>query len=394
MVKDNTRKQILNDIFYIVFYTVCMKPYMFNYYPLLDRFANIGRICFLAWYLAVYFIEIFRGNYKKYRAASIILIMNFIILIATISHHGNYHNCFIAMISTVILSIFLANNIRDIRNVVKDWFWIIYVFILINFINLFIGADMREDFLPVYFLGSKNNWGVLIPEYFLIIYLYQYFFPYNKRNIYVPIAIIIFTVIFTNSTTAVIELAIFAICIFFYNSKVIRRIANYWILLLIYAATNWVLLSGALLTRLTYFFEAILAKGSSSFLARIKMWESGLNIFINHPFLGIGKMNERMWAENVRAVSYHTQLHNQIVEYLATGGLALFLTYVYFLVLCGKQLDKYNNGNKVCYFFVVISFITNISVISEGKYYADFYLPFLFIFFIEFILSAKNESRK
>ena len=377
-------------LLYAFFFFICLKPFGINYYNILDNAMNVAKIIMFAYYFLFYCISICTGKIKRFKCTNILILLYLAVTIPTIVYNGDYFRRIMEMASTVMLSIFIEKNKKDIGDILTSWFWVITLYMPINLLSIASGAVAFEESMAIYFLGSKNTWGSLLPIYcFIIYYVYQ---KNNKTKKYAQFALILMAanVIVTRSTTAMVELVILAFFWLLKDKKLIRKISGYWLLLSIYAALNLALLSSAWWGNIIGYLDAYFSKGSFSFTARTRMWQAGIDLFLSHPLFGVGKLTEKVWTSNILGVGYHTQLHNQIVEYLATGGLCLFGIYVVLLILAGKNLQKYH-VQGIAYFMIISIFLQNIGVLTEAKYFAEFYVLFILSFYIEFLLADRKK---
>lgn len=365
-----------------------MKPMMFNYWETVDDIVNVIKIGLFALFLCSWLAKCFgKRNYSQ--GTIIVILMHLTILVSTVMHHGNLYRWAVEMLSPVSIALFLDLYIDDFRSIIRIWSKFIIIFLIINVITLITGGYQNDDWLIDYFLGSKNTFAAVFSMYIVILYL-QYFFErhFYKKMIFC-IGLMLIAIVVTLSTTMVISAVVFSSMWFLKNNSLFRKFIQYKYLLPIYLLLNVVMLSPDYWDLYINYLDANLEKGSSSFLPRLYMWEGGLKIFMENPILGIGKMTEDIWVNHIEYAGFHFQLHNQIVEYMATGGIILIslLLLLYTKVaICFKNTQK----NDFAYILTIVCFTVNVSTLSEGKYGGDFLIVFLLVFYLHRIVTLKN----
>lgn len=192
----------------------------------------------------------------------------------------------------------------------------------------------------------------------------------------------------TRSSTMLLEFSIFIILLLCKNNRIIRWVIDYRILLLSFIVLNLLLIVYALnndLDVITDYLDYDTDKGSGSFLTRIKMWIASIDIIKANPIFGIGRMAENTWIAYVGVGDYKTQLHNQIVEYLVSGGIVLLTILIAVYVLAAHNLHKYRR-NSIVVIITLICFSLNIANIMEAYYNALFYFPFLMTGYLPLVI--------
>lgn len=374
---------------YSLFFIFCLKPIGLNYYDTIDTIINMTKIVMVV-YFCVYFIYcFFYGKNHHFVCTYIIFFMYLAVLVPTIVNHGDYFSRIMEMLSTLMLSVFFEKNKSNISEILVSWFVVISIYVTLNIVSVIAGGVAYNESLAIYFLGSKNSFGSLLPLYFFIIY---YYYQLNSKHKFFPgvvFFILVVNVVITLSTTAIVELVLLFIILVIKEVNFIKKITGYWSLLFIYSIANIILLSSFFWNIASIYLDTYFLKGAFSFLARTRMWQTGISLFLEHPFWGNGKLKEDVWSNYFYDVSFHTQLHNQVVEYLSTGGVVLFGIYCILLFVTGLNLNKYHS-DKIGGMLIVSIFLQNIGVLTEAKYFAEFFLLFILSFYAKYFISKKN----
>jgi len=114
------------------------------------------------------------------------------------------------------------------------------------------------------------------------------------------------------------------------------------------------------------------------------MWERGLQLFCENPIWGVGKLTENQWSQFIHVIGYKTQLHNQFVEYLTTGGIVLFILLLCFYVCIGNKMYLVHN-TSLSYMLCIVCYSVAMAGLMEGRYNAEYYLPFFLTYYVLYI---------
>lgn len=378
------------ELFYSVVFFTFFRPFMFNYWNYLDLATNLLLIVIFFFLVTKRIITV---NKKIDITTKLIIAMHFIILIPTIIGYGNLYRWAVTMIPPVGVALFIELYRKDLRRIISVWFRITVIFLIINLITIMTGGIENEDWLTDYFLGSKDLFNTVFANLLTIVYLEWEFCKTKKNQIKLCLIIMFISIILTKSTTMLVELVLFAVLLLFKNFRIVKKLFTSWSALVIYAVANFLLLNATLWPYYWEFLDKYLEKGSGSMAARSRMWYAGLNIFSENPLFGVGKMTEDIWLNKVATIGFHNQLHNQVVEYLCTGGLLLLVAYIIFLIVVGNQINKIRSTD-IGFVCMIIYFVLIIASLSTGIYSADYYFPFLLAYYLakDREKGIKNES--
>ena len=383
----NSRKK---RIFYILVFISVFKPAIFNYWDFVDLLANGFSILFFLLFLSLFLLKFIKKR-EVNKMTILIMLLHIIVFLSTYFHQGNIKHWGMALVSSGTLAFFLELYAEDIKNIIINWFPVVELFLLFNIISIFTGGIENDDWLTDYFLGSKNTFEVVFASYLVVIYLYGKSENSNIIHLMVCYSLMIIAIMMTRSSTMLIEFGVFVILLFIKEIPLIRRLVEYRYLLSIFIVSNFALILYALNTDLDIivdYLEYETDKGSSSLGVRLEMWIAGMDIIINNPLFGIGRMSEDMWILLVNVGDYKTQLHNQIIEYLVSGGIILLIVLFSIYYLAAYNLHKYGREGVVI-LLTLVCFSLNIANMMEAYYNALFYFPFLLTGYLPYITESK-----
>lgn len=376
-----------NFLYTLVFVSV-FKPNMFNYWDVADLFANALSVIFFLSFSLIFLFKFLR-KHEVNMMTVLIMLIHIIVLLSTYFHQGNLKHWGMALVSSGTLALFLELYANDIKSIVKVWFPIVEVFLFINILTVLTGGIANDDWLTDYFLGSKNTFEVVFATYLLIIYLNKELCHKKHFHYIFCYLLMIIAIMATRSATMVMEFGIFCILLLGKNSPLTRWIIDYRLLLSAFIAICAILIILALnsdLYIISDYLEYETDKGSSSFLVRLKMWIAGVELINAYPVFGIGRMSEVTWITYVGVGDYKTQLHNQVIEYLVSGGIILLSILLAIYVLAAYNLHKYKR-NGVIVIMTLICFSLNIANLMEAYYNALYFFPFLLTGYLPCILN-------
>jgi len=376
-------KSDFKDILYILVFISLFRPYIVNHWDIIDFLTNALRIFVFLFLLTNWIIRCLKG-YRPRVITLLMIGMQLSILFSTIINHGNYYRWLLEMLSPISLVFFLEQyvaSISDLRNLINNWFYIIVTFLTLNIISILLGGYKNEDWLTDYFLGSKDTFNMVFALYAVIIYIQLILFPNSKNLVIYCFVNILISILLTMSTTMFVEMIMVSGLWTFRKVSLVNKLLDYRLILLFYLISGIVLLLPEFHELFFGFLDNNLDKGSGSVQARVTMWESGFLIFLQHSIWGIGKMTEAMWNMNVIRIPFHYQLHNQFIEYLATGGFVLFSIYFLILIFSGRNLMKYRK-TSLGFFMMIIYFTLLIASLMTGVYSSEFYFVFVLSFYI------------
>ena len=124
------------------------------------------------------------------------------------------------------------------------------------------------------------------------------------------------------------------------------------------------------------------------------MVQIGMNLFKQHPFLGVGMDNAKIYTEPAFGVANY-YLHNNYVELLADGGmvgLAVYYSiYAVILVKLWKNRDFTTGEFNIVFLILILRLILDYGMVSYESKNTYFYL---LIFYLEYKKRASIAKQK
>ncbi len=129
-----------------------------------------------------------------------------------------------------------------------------------------------------------------------------------------------------------------------------------------------------------------------------KLYKSGISVFKNHPFIGVGNKNYRIETcdevKNIEHKNYHclTHPHQIYIELLSEHGMfgtAIILSIIFYLLFrLLKQIIKSQNYLQIgAFIFIFLNFVP---LLPSGSFFNDFNLT---LFMINFsLMYAVNKE--
>lgn len=149
--------------------------------------------------------------------------------------------------------------------------------------------------------------------------------------------------------------------------------------------------------RMAGMLSTILGRGAadSSTVTRLRLIEIGMDVFKEHPFIGLGIDNTSILAAGIfNKESYY--LHNNFVEMLANGGIVGFALYYFFYAYVLGGMIKYRDFNdkeyNICLTLLLLVLIMDYGVVSylnKGIYI----FKIIFLFQLKKLRKNKGEMR-
>ena len=119
-----------------------------------------------------------------------------------------------------------------------------------------------------------------------------------------------------------------------------------------------------------------------SAMIRMSLAQLGLELFKQHPLLGVGIDNPRLYTYEVVGETYY--LHNNYMEILSSGGIIGFISYywiyVKLLISYIRRRDFDDLQHCICFVILILLLIMDYGMVS---YYSKSTYIFLFLF-VEF----------
>ena len=285
------------------------------------------------------------------------------------------------------------------RDFLKIWFLIISIFVLDVYIEFFNGSNILG-------WGAKEIDGVIQPHaerivsFFkdepiagsfmsgFIFLIFFYFLKKFKKNKFIPfifLGITFFAIFFTgersNTIKVLIGIIIFLGVVDFikFRTKVLSFII--FLFCLFFAFNN----SQYLKTR--YYNQFINKIDNKEKFVKFtkqnlyfKLYNSGFEVFKNHPIFGVGNKNYRVvTCENDKKLNKpnyicQTHPHQIYIELLAEHGLigTIIILIIIYLLIHNVFFNALNSKNYIqlgCCIYVIINFVP---LLPSGSFFSDF----------------------
>lgn len=215
---------------------------------------------------------------------------------------------------------------------------------------------------------------------------------FNKRKYFLFLTIPIFvSMILTQSRNVYLAFFIcFVICTLVMNRKIL--VLGLGIIIL-----SAIFIPGEHLNR----FKSIVDPEHLSNKSRIVMWQTGLHMFLDRPFTGIGDNEFTEVYKSYKEIEYDSEgshLHNNFIMILATTGIFGFITWMtFFILILRKFLLFYKSPDD--YLVKLISFggiLLMISFFISGFFewnFGDHKAMSVFFFLLALPFAAANIFR-
>lgn len=246
-------------------------------------------------------------------------------------------------------------------------------------------------------LGICSAYSLLISLYYII---------YDKTHLWNIVMIPSIIMLAASGSRKAILMVIGGTLILFTLKNIDRRNVVRGMLRIVLAVLL-ILIVFIFLSRLSIFEEVkirmagmlstILGRGAadSSTVTRLRLIEIGMDVFKEHPFIGLGIDNTSILAAGIfNKESYY--LHNNFVEMLANGGIVGFALYYFFYVYVLGGMIKYRDFNdkeyNICLTLLLLVLIMDYGVVSylnKGIYI----FKIIFLFQLKKIRKNKGEMR-
>ncbi len=247
-------------------------------------------------------------------------------------------------------------------------------------------------------LGNVNSVGLMIGFAFIFT---SYYISSEKKYSLIPIATIMLPVILITGSRKAIILISGAVLLMVvirkglvFKSRVLKTtIAIILVLLLIFVTFNVEPLYQILGVRLEGFIQLFVdpSEIDSSLNTRIYMLQSGIDYFLEKPFLGYGINNYRfLYAEEVYGIE--TYSHNNIIELLVGIGLIGTIIYHYnlLLLLFRGMKNYYKKLNTDIYLPVIVITIMYILLSPTMIFYYSKHINIILILLGVIVMNEKK----
>lgn len=290
------------------------------------------------------------------------------IIIMTILNKGNIIYAFFQGLSIISIAILFQMYIDQIGSLLKNIYRVLSFFVLINFFTIIFFPNgmyttgVTNLATENWFLGFKNEQTPYFLTLVGIMLILSEVEKYNKKKILMLIVVILSAIII-KSSTLIVGLFILLILALF---PFIRR--NYQLFnISSYIVTSLFLFIAIPIFRLQNIFSYIIINMLNkdvNFTNRTVIWDTTLNYIKFKPISGFGEQ-----IPKIRNLMYNSfsvvSSHNQIMEYLYTGGILLIIIYLFILFTIAKELYPLKSNNIIIissslFFALQVVFLTEV----------------------------------
>lgn len=291
------------------------------------------------------------------------------------------------MVSNLIM-IFDFYGEKHFFDIVK-WIALISVgFLLLNYLTLLIfprGIIRSANIYDIadgdfYLLGIKTSFTTFMFPAIVSSGVYYILKRNSRSKFLLAIAILSCLLNALNKSISTALLGILLIIVLLGLTFLLRFKYKGWIILVIALFAHLSIVVFRLQNLFEWLIVDVLGK-DLTLSARVYIWDSALNIFINQNIFNI-IFGNGLFEQNV-FVPYngaHWQPHNQMLTLLYTSGLIGTLLFGLFILL----LLRGNTANKATQFSLIVC--TCVLVLSITEVYFDVavcYVPFLFVYYVQ-----------
>ena len=309
---------------------------------------------------------------------------------------------FVSM-TVISLNIYPNKNIDQLLTVIMYGCYAVTFYVLIRFglggIRTLLASSERisNDLLNANTIGMCAAYAIVIN---------MYYFIYVKRRlvdlIMIP-AIIILAISGSRKAMLIVLLGIIGITILknWEKRNVVKSIVR--VCIAVFAASILIifLLQLPMFSNVLDRFENLISllqgnetRSTSDSWIRFAYVNLGLELFKQHPFLGIGIANANIYTQMYYGHDHY--LHNNYVELLACGGIIGFLiyysVYIYILMIFIKYRKYRDKEYDICLILFLIALVMNYGAVFY--YSKDTYILLMLFWMEKDILISRARSKE
>lgn len=380
------------SIIYILFFLAFIRPEYLIRSPYMNVFYDLYRIV-----VAGIIIFLFIMKKKKFNLYTCFWIMFEVwIVLVTILRNGNVSYAVNQAITISVIAIFFLMYSNDMRNICKSLYYVLFIFIIINFVTLLLFPNgmyttgVTNVASENWFLGFKNKHMIYFLPFVALDFILVKSKEISQKNLFM-IFIVAISAVFIKSSTTIVGLSIMLIIGFVPFIRKHYKIFNMYT----YFGASIVMFVMIPLLRLQYlfyYFIVVVLKKSIDLTYRTDLWDRAFSAIRIHPILG--------WGEQVNEIKYalyHSQsiitAHNQILEYLYIGGTILIILYIIINLILASRLQKLEKSTIVQ---IASGMYIALQVALMVEVYTDaiIYMIYFILFYVENIVINRVKERK
>lgn len=307
------------------------------------------------------------------------------ILFVTIFRGGNISFAVKQLLTIVTVALFWQMNSKDSYHVCKVLYYLLGTLIMINFITLLAFPSgmyvtgVTNTASENWFLGFKNKHMIYFLPFIGLSLIFGKIDGFNFKKL-LMIAIVAFSALYEQSSTTIVCVSVMLLIGFLPFIRSHYKIFNMYT----YFGVSILMFIMIPLFRLQYLFSYLIVNvlhKSVDLTYRTDLWDRAISAICQHIFTG--------WGEQVNEVKYalynsHSIIsaHNQILEYLYTGGIVLLAIYIVINLMLAAKLHRMDN-NVIVQIASGIYFALQIALIVEVYTDTIIYMLYFFAWYID-----------
>ena len=338
-------------------------------------------------------IILYLQEFKKKGISKIIkaiFVYNIIFIFSTILNDSSMLlTCVISSIKMLSLCMLIDYGIKnDCKSLLTCITALLSILVFINLVTIFMyphgmWISPNTGYWQNWFLGYDNNHIVILLPLLIFSYVCSI---YKKGKLsllfYFILLIVNITILKTWSATSVVGVGLFDIFILF-RSKLSKLSALFHLF-----KYYLILFFSIVILRLQNLFSFLIVdilKKDLTFSGRTYIWDYILKLIIQNPLLGYGYQKPLVrYSISMNYPSYHA--HNFILEIFYRGGILLFATFSYMIILVTKKIKQYKS-NEFSSFFSWVIFIYAVMLLTE------FFEPIHYVYLLVFFYNVEYLER-
>jgi hypothetical protein len=236
----------------------------------------------------------------------------------------------------VVTMHYLPYQIKRQPRVLADMATLGIVILILGFVLIPVNRDLV--YLIVRYrgmLGNPNGLGIYCCMVFPLLLMAQELFPEHKRRWQLGIFMVILSILYANSRTALGTLGLFYFLHWFYKRNAVATV-SLWVLILPGLALFFSFVSPSDLIRMAGLGEELRVESLETGTGRFLAWALGWEQILQNPFIGRGFDYEGIYfhslAELLVTTEHQGGMHNSWLTFMMNNGLIGFLFFLLFVL--------------------------------------------------------------
>ena len=265
------------------------------------------------------------------------------IFLITVLRDGNISFAFNQMLTIITVALFWQMCSLDLYRVCKVMYLLLGFLIIVNFLTLIAFPNgmyvtgVTNTASENWFLGFKNKHMIYFLPFMGLSFMFGKMDGFNLKKI-IMIVIVVISALYEQSSTTIVCLGVMIIVGLVPFIQKHYKIFN----MFTYFGLSILMFIMIPLFRLQYLFSYLIVTvlhKSTDLTYRTDLWDRAFMAIQQHIVSGWGEQ-----TNDVKHALYNSQsiisAHNQILEYLYTGGIVLLGLYIVINLLIAKKMHK------------------------------------------------------